>query len=371
MKEIIKNVNILKEPFIEQVFEAMRSGSIEQYKEFLFSYEVHKQLLGEYAEETSRDFEKQMTRECEAFLENNKRFLDEYKHLFTLENIKTCTISKIDEKEDKHSSLPLRFIGLIEIILKDEKIKIKMHGGEIDEGVMHVKLHINNSVLINDSIKMGAPFIHIYRPTTVENKNIPSLETLGFKKISRDTYLDIMRNESFGYVDEFAKNLWLVYEGNLTISPQQVPLFSGLSLLVKGNFTVNGVFDYQDISSLFVLGNVKAKSILLNSTTCFFSKTTYFDDALIIMGGSGAVVEINSAEGPFVYTDSDAAEINVSNKKIKVCVDYSYDNSFGDAKAILKEQFFEQDDEYLNVDSDNLCRSILKNEDIFKANAIL
>jgi hypothetical protein len=165
---------------------------------------------------------------------------------------------------------------------------------------------------------------------------------------------------SFNHTPDYQ---WFVYEGDLTITPEQVELLSGYSFLITGNLTVKGVLNYQDISSLFVLGNIKAKSILLSSSTCYFAGTTYFDEALIIMGGSGAVVQVNNAKGLFVYSDSDAAKINVSEKNVICFADYSYDESFGDVTQLLDSTFLEcEDDGDTYIDIDCLCEAILENE---------
>jgi len=110
------------------------------------------------------------------------------------------------------------------------------------------------------------------------------------------------------------------------------------------------VLDYQDISSLFVLGDVKAKSILLSSSTVYFAGVTRFDEALIIMCGRGAVVDIKDTEGPVVYTDSDAAEVNASKEKVKLFIDHSYDDSFGDIRSVVAESYIKVEKEEGEVD---------------------
>ena len=59
-----------------------------------------------------------------------------------------------------------------------------------------------------------------------------------------------------------------------------------------------------------------------------------------------------------MYTDSDAALIKPNKEHVQVCVDYSYDESFGDESSILQ-------DEFITVDEDG--ETCIESTDIYNA----
>lgn len=185
---------------------------------------------------------------------------------------------------------------------------------------------------------------------------------LGFKELSTDNYLEIMQDEDFEYADEYTSNNWFIYEGDLEVSTEDfASLAENSSFLIKGNLIVDGVLNIED-KTIFILGDVIAKSIIIECSTCYISGVASFDEALILAIGDGQPIEINDTKGSFVFSRLDSAEINVSKEKVKVFVDYSYDNSFGEFEDLLDDRFI--DDEDINLDA--LCNAILGNEMIFK-----
>jgi len=204
------------------------------------------------------------------------------------------------------------------------------------------------------------------KSSNLDTKQLEALQKIGFKRLSKAEYLKIMEDEYYQYTKYLADNIWFIYEGDLKITPEEVKLFSGVSFLITGNLTIDGVFDYQDVSALFVLGDVRAKSILLRSSTCYFAKTAYFDDALIIMKGNGAPVTMNNVSGPFVYVDSDAAEFEIDDK-VEILMDYVYIEYVGEVTEYLDSRFYEIEDEIVYVDSAKLSEAIAKGENFQKS----
>jgi hypothetical protein len=200
----------------------------------------------------------------------------------------------------------------------------------------------------------------------MKNSQIEKLNSIGFKELPKKRYLSLMEEEKFDYTIEMSNYYWLIYEGNLKLDSRQIGIFSGISVLILGDLTVEGVFDYQDISSMFVLGDVKAKSILLSSTSCYFGRATYFEEVLIVMGGSGAPVHIENPIGAFLYNDSDAADIIAKKDMVKVFVDYSYDESFGKVRSILKDEFIVVEDEYIEIKITDICDAVVVGKQVLK-----
>ena len=190
------------------------------------------------------------------------------------------------------------------------------------------------------------------------SQHIDKLKEIGFLPLSKERYLEIMSNEPFEFSKEMAEYHWLIYDGDITLEPEYIKYFSGICVLITGDLIINGILDYQDRSGMFVLGDVCAQNIFLSSSYCYFGGTTTFGEVMLIMGGSGAPVHIENPKGILLYTDSDAALIKPNKEHVQVCVDYSYDESFGDESSILQ-------DEFITVDEDG--ETCIESTDIYDA----
>jgi len=195
----------------------------------------------------------------------------------------------------------------------------------------------------------------------VENK----YEELGLKELTVDRYLEIMKDESYEEYAHRVESQWFICEGDLKLSSEELSSLDNLNnLLITGDLIVDGVLNV-DLDSLFILGDVKAKNILVGSLYFYVGGIAYFDEALILAMGDGQPIVINDTKGPFVFTQLDSAEVNVSKEKVKVFLDYSYCLSFGDIKDFLIDSMTEvNDDGKLVLNEDVIYRAILNNETI-------
>lgn len=180
-----------------------------------------------------------------------------------------------------------------------------------------------------------------------------TLEQIGFKSLSESQFLILMKRVYF----EFARYLecqgWLVFEGDLEINPDQLKLFENCKVIIDGNLIVNGVMDCKYGGYLFVTGDVRAKSIFIQSTTCSFNGISYFEDVLVVFGGDGEVVYILEPRGPFVGNDTSSALIQATGENVKAFVDNSLNEYFGDIENTLRgEYFFIDEDDYLDDEPD-------------------
>ena len=179
-------------------------------------------------------------------------------------------------------------------------------------------------------------------------KKMEALSTLGFESITSRKYSEVMNGQSFEYLEEYKKYKWFLHEGSLELNQEQLLLLGGGSYIITGDLKVHGVLNFSDPASLFVLGDVTAKNILLaDDANCYFSGNTHFGDVLIITGGSGGVIDIKSPEGLYVYNDSDSANLKVSPEKVKVYQDeVDFFNSFGDPSDFFGDEFLEERDDF-------------------------
>jgi hypothetical protein len=101
---------------------------------------------------------------------------------------------------------------------------------------------------------------------------------LGFIPISTEKYLEAMKDhKSIAYVSAkvFSRYQWYLYEGNLDLTPEQVKLLVGESVIITGSLQVHGLLDFTNPANLFVFGDVTANNVFLDGAGCYFAKNIY------------------------------------------------------------------------------------------------
>ncbi len=73
------------------------------------------------------------------------------------------------------------------------------------------------------------------------------LKEFGFKKISKEKYLEMMKDETFENTMDMSNETWFLHEGDLITTPKQLEILysNDYSYLVAGNLVVDGVLSYQ------------------------------------------------------------------------------------------------------------------------------
>ncbi|UTV99844.1 hypothetical protein KDW99_01460 [Marinomonas rhizomae] len=198
---------------------------------------------------------------------------------------------------------------------------------------------------------------------------------MGFKELTESQFLILMKKVYFEFTQYIERHGWLVFEGDLEIDPEQLKLFEDYKVIIDGDLIVNGVMDCKYGGCLFVTGDVRARSIFIQGTTCSFNGISYFEDVLVVFGGDGETVYIVDPRGPFVGNDISSAMIQAKEKNVKAFVDNALNEYFGDIKNTIKDEYFEVDeDDYLDGESDEpyidcYCSSIYK--DVLKGKSVL
>lgn len=204
----------------------------------------------------------------------------------------------------------------------------------------------------------------------INKKDKDYLDKLGFKELSIDNYLEIMKNYSFEFSEYYTNLQWFIYDGDLNISTNEFALIDDYAgLIINGNLVVDDVLNIED-KALYVLGDITAKSIFIRGSICYIDKVANFNDVLVIHLSDGQPVLINDTKGKFVYSDQDAAEITVDRKNVEVFSDHSYCMGFGDVTALLDDRFLIDEDGYTGVETYKLLESLENGEDIYKLRKI-
>lgn len=350
-----------KKRFAQQFFEAVVVQSVEKCTQLILPFDEYQKLTGD-TEMKPEKYAEGLVIQCESFFKKHKKFFNQQGERLLEESVADSKIYKLGDEHEISDNVFFRAM---------DSLWIRSESIEIEEGVFSsLSFDIEKPVMFNSEIRINNFLMVKARESIDESqKRFKSFECLGFHKLPKHDYLEIMKNQSFYSAKYYSDDQWFIHEGDLHISPDQVEVFSGYSFMVTGNLIIDGVLDYQEISSLFVLGDVKAKSILLSSSTCYVAGTTYFDEALIVMGGSGAAIQLNDTNGPFIYNDSDAADINASSETVKAYVDYSGDNSFGDLENLIPKELWEYEDEdedETSFDIGGIYQAIIDNEKFLK-----
>ena len=197
-----------------------------------------------------------------------------------------------------------------------------------------------------------------------EDKDL--LDKLGFKELSIDKYMEIMKNYPFEFSEYYTNLQWFIYEGDLHISADEFALINEyVGLIINGNLIVDDVLNIED-KALYVLGDITAKSIFIRGSICYIDKVANFNDVLVIHLSDGQPVLINDTKGRFVYSNQDAAEITVNRKNVEVFDDHSYCMGFGDVTALLDNRFIISEDDYTGLESYKLLKALQDGENIYK-----
>jgi len=192
------------------------------------------------------------------------------------------------------------------------------------------------------------------------------LNKLGFRELSIDNYMEMMKNYPFEDYKYYTNLQWFIYDGDLNISTDEFDLINEyVGLIINGNFIVDDVLNIED-KALYVLGNIKAKSIFIRGSICYIDKVANFNDVLVIHLSDGQPVLINDTKGRFVYSNQDAAEITVDRKNVEVFDDHSYCMGFGDATALLDNRFIIIEDDYTGIETCKLLEALQNSENIYK-----
>jgi len=309
---------------------------------------------------TADKYDEGLTKQCINFFEKNKDFFDKHKMRLSQEKIDSSTLYNLGDKHEISDDFYFSTISSLSITMEEKTLEnddISSLGFQIDDPIV-----INKKICINNFL-LTRTYESIDNSVRLKNQ----YQKLGFKELSTDKYLEIMENKSFEYYKNYTQHQWFIYEGDLRITTEEFnKLDRDSSFIITGNLIVDGVISLK-YHMLFVLKNVKAKSIFIDSSTCYIAQTAYFDDVLIMDMGDGQPIIIHDTEGKFIFSRLDSVEINVSKEKVDVFVDYAYGKSFGSIENLLEDKFLEVDEDGdIDIDFDMLCDAILDNDSIFK-----
>lgn len=212
------------------------------------------------------------------------------------------------------------------------------------------------------------------------SKKVEALRALGFSMSPAVRVLaDIQQARGQLPIEDphWPDYIWYVHEGDLLLAPEQVKLLEGACFLVKGNLMISGLFDYGYVSTLVVLGDVRADSLLLSCADCYFGGMTHFRDALISMGGSGNRIHLEQLTGRFVYNDSDSAVFAaIQPDQVEVCFNPAAKIWLRDSRDLLQESYVSWDEkgktgisvghDAVTVEVSSLCRALQQGLSVFR-----
>jgi len=354
--EILKKKKVqLAKAFVD----AVTKQSVEKSKKLIVPFEIYKKLVDD-KEMTAEKYDEALTLQCQNFFKKNKDFFDEHKKRLLKDELASSTIYDLGDKHEIEDGLYFSTIDALSISMSENVLEdgtVSTLGFQIDNPVV-----INNEIYINNFLS-----IKVYESLDNSAKIKKQHEAMGFKELSKNKFLEIMKDESYGDENYVSDYIWYVYNGDLTLSAEEFTNLGGsIGKVITGDLIVDGVLDV-DSDSLFVLGDIKAKNIFVNNSHMYVGGTTYFDEAFLLSAGCGEPIVINDTKGTFVFNQLDSAEVNASEDKVKFLIDYASGKSFGNVMDFLIDTVLEKDyDGELEIDLDAMCRVILNNETIFK-----
>jgi hypothetical protein len=357
-QEYIKSIKEQKIQFANDFIDAIDTQNIDMCKNLTLSFSDYKKLYShsQFSQEKYENFICELWRE---FFKKYQYFFDDNKKILQNKGINSCTIYDLGDKEEIVDDFHKSSIAYI---------LLKMKGETLDDGkISSLVFEIDNPVVINGKIKFSYQINMQVYESIEENPNIiKNYVKQGFKALSSEQYLEIMKEASFDDYNYYSGYNWAIYDGSLNISSKEFKeLEDDIGYIINGNLIVDGVLDISS-KMLCVLGSVKTKSIFIIGSLCHIEKVAHFDDVLIIDMGDGQPVSINDTKGRLVYNRLDSTEMVVEKEKVDVCLDLSYDNSFGDIAELLKDKFLEDEGDYYMVDTYELLEATLNGDSIFK-----
>jgi len=366
-KEDIDIIKEQKDLFASAFLDAVSTQSVEKCKKLILPFDEYKKLVDD-KEMTESKYDEALTKQCINFFDKNKDYFDEHKTRLLEDKIDSCKIYDLGDKHeiaDDFYYTPIRvmYINLDDRILENDDISYL--GFQIDNPmVINSKLRINNFL-----------FTKTYELIDNSQRIKKEYEKLGFKELPTDKFLEIVKGDSFrGYDehfdmhDEYTRYIWFIYEGDLVISSEEFnKLNTDGGMLITGDLIVDGVLDLG-FHKLFVLKNIKAKSIFIDSSSCYIGDTAYFDEVLIVNATDDEPSIVNNTKGKFVFSRLPSGEIKVEKENVDVFIDYTNDVSFGEVTELLKDEFLEKDEDYgyFDILHDELLEATLKGDAIFK-----
>jgi len=354
-RESIKEQKI---QFANDFIDAINKQNIDMCIDLTLSFSEYKKIYS-HSPFSQEKYESLISEQWKKFFNKYQYFFDDNKKVLQNKGIANCTIYDLGE-EEKISDDFYR--------LSIEYVLLKMKGETLDDGkISSLVFEIDNPVVINGKIKFSYQINILVYEAIEENPNIVKNHIkLGFKPLSSEQYLEIMKDYPFEDYKYYTNLQWFIYEGNLNISTDEFDLMDEyIGLIINGNLIVDDVLNIED-KALYVLGDITAKSIFIRGSICYIDKIANFNDVLVVHLSDGQPVYINDTKGRLVYSNQDAAEITVDKKNVEVFDDRSYCMGFGDITALLDDRFIEIEEDYIGVETCKLLEALQNGENIYK-----
>lgn len=365
-KENIELIKKQKNKFAKEFIDAVTNQSIEKCKKLIIPFDEYVILVDD-KEMTADMYDEALTKQCVNFFIEKKDFFNEHMARLEIEKIDSATIYNLG---DKHEIIDNFFYSPI------DSLSITMENKVLEnDDISSLGFQIDNPVVINSKIRINnflftKTYESIYKHVRVKKLH----KKFGFKELTLDNFLEIMKNSPFDIstlLDEcytLSEYNWFIYDGNLVMTSEEFnTLDSDSNFLITGNLTIDGVLNLND-HTLFVLKNLKAKDIFIDSSICYIQETAYFNDVLMIEpAADDEPIRINNTEGKFVLNGARFIELGISEDKVTTFFDYANEKHFGNVQNLLKDRFIELD-EYneINIEREDILEAILNNESIFK-----
>jgi len=363
-----EDIEILKKKkvqFATAFVDAVTNQSVQKSKKLIVPFDIYKKLVDD-KEMTAEKYDEALTLQCQNFFKKNKDFFDEHKERLLKDEFASSTIYDLGDKHEIEDGLYFSTIDALSVSMSENVLEdgtVSTLGFQIDNPVA-----VNNEIYINNFLSIKA-----YESLDDSNKVKNQYEKIGFKELTIDKYVELIKDRGFDISSEYKDISWFVYEGDLTLSSDD---FNNLAdyrgFLITGNLVVDGNA-YIDYNNIIVLQDFKAKNILIELDDCSLLAgfcvlgTLFFDEVIIIQPNDSPFVYMNSIEGKLVFAGYSCEMINVEREKVKFFYDMHGDRSFGEVEKFLEDRFsYQYDEDEVHVDLNELHDAVLNNETIFK-----
>jgi len=293
---------------------------------------------------TERKYRRQLKKQVTNFFNKYDRYFTEHRDWLAETRIEHVRVTEFDEMMRSHNMFK-RADTVAEVFYRTAE-------RTLDDGDISV---LNIKVEFAVSMKSQ---LWIHNFLTVETsqsfdkatKTVGPLGELGFQVLDKSDYAAALTGQPplvKRLMDNYNQTMYA--DGDVHVTSDQVELLKHNSALIAGDLIVDGVLATEDINQLFVLGDVQAKSILLDEAFCVFAGETRFEDALIVMYDTS--VTVRSARGPLFYNLSEAADVEFVDGAVQVCFDWETNRVFGDPSSLLDAKFIGSDsgEPFLNI----------------------
>ena len=354
-----------KEQFVKEFIDAVSSQSIEKCKKLILPFEEYVILVDD-KEMTADKYDEALTKQCMNFFAKEKDFFDDYATRLKEEAIDSANIYKLEDSIEITDNFYYSPIGTLSITMQNRVME--------DDVISSLGFQIDNPMMINSKIRINNfLFTKVYNSFDYSVQIRKLHKKFGFKEVALEKILEILEESSFDISTIFddyyqlTEHAWWVYDGDLSMTSEEFnTLHEDSNFLITGNLIVDGVCEL-DSRILFILKNLKAKSIFIDSSICYVQDTAYFDDVLVIEGAmDDEPVNINNTEGKFVFNRASTIDLGISKDRVNTFIDYINERGFGDAQNLLKDRFLEIDEDEIDIETDDLRDALLNNETIFK-----